>query len=146
MNGTRPARAVLFGVCLALLVLAGCGKKGPPVPPQAPQPPRAVKLKILSDGPAIVLQWQVDPAGVRHVRSFQILEAASPQGAEKCRGCPLVFQRIGVVERGSGKNGKYSFRTRVRPGFRYTFKIRSMGRSAGLYSDSVTITYAGGEN
>ncbi len=145
VTGAGISRPMVLWTCLLLFLLIGCGKKGPPVPPQAPPPPRAVKLGIIGRGAEVVLQWQIEPGAATRVRSFQVLQAVSPAGDRQCRGCPQVFHPVGVVDQDAGNSGKYSLQIRIRPGFNYTFKVRSMGIAAGLFVDSATVTYPGGE-
>lgn len=127
-------------VCLILLALGGCGKKGPPVPPRCPRPPEPRWIGILPDGQSVVLRWRIDINTALNVRAFHVLEAADRLDEKECPGCPLRFKRIGVLK-AEKRKAVYSFRVNILPGYRYTFRIRSVGLSEGLYSDSGTISY-----
>lgn len=57
--GDRQPRAVTAGLLLALaaVVLAGCGKKGPPVAPERRVPAVVSDLSAVVEGSALILTW-----------------------------------------------------------------------------------------
>ncbi|RMF84613.1 MAG: hypothetical protein D6739_05690, partial [Nitrospirae bacterium] len=56
------ARATALAALAALLLLAGCGKKGPPRPPGSHVPPPVRDFRAVARGPEVRLTWRA-PAG-----------------------------------------------------------------------------------
>ncbi len=127
-----------------LLIAGGCGKKAPPVPPRVFAPQAAIFLKCIPGEEQILLKWKVGEGAVKHIRGFTVLQAASPLEGKDCLGCPLIFQSVGTVRADKRENQEYSFRIPVKPGFSYTFKIRSRGDARELFTDSENITCKAG--
>ncbi|MFC1896134.1 hypothetical protein ACFL0Q_05680 [Thermodesulfobacteriota bacterium] len=140
-----------FGACLfvALFLLAvwgqaGCGKKGPPVPRLRSGPPSIQELKALREGDRVVLTWkcasEFPPSGVLH---HVILRGALAMGESECPACRPVFQKVATMSTKppvwSPKDGKAAYVDRVKPGYRYVYKVRVQDGQSGHVFESPTV-------
>jgi hypothetical protein len=124
--------AALF-VALGVLSLlwVGCGKKGPPRPPQRPLPPKVSDLSYSLSNDRVELSWTVPgaagnsaslPAGVKVFR-FRL----SAENAD-CENCPIrygVSGDIPIQKKQAEKSEPIRLRyaESVEPGYRYIYKV-----------------------
>ncbi len=141
MRTNRPARrraacALLIGL---VLLAFSCGKKGPPVAPGAPRPPRVEALTADVQAQTVILRW-THPKGSDPVAGYGIYRAATDLAAGACADCPLLFQKQGEVQAAAGQT-TFEFSDPVKPGFRYTYKVRPYleDRGQGPFSDVVAV-------
>lgn len=88
----RMLCGVLGGVMFGVLLCAGCGKKGDPIPPKLILPPAIADLTADSVAEGILLAWSASgPIG--RIDHFRILrgEAAADQA---CPGCPQEYRPL----------------------------------------------------
>jgi len=81
---------VLMGVLFSILLCAGCGKKGDPIPPRLIPPPEIADLTADSVAEGIMLGWSASgPIG--RIDHFRIIrsEVAADQA---CPGCPQEYR------------------------------------------------------
>ncbi|MBD3853862.1 MAG: hypothetical protein IFJ96_03700, partial [Acidobacteria bacterium] len=76
-----------FASAVALLLLIGCGKEGPPLPPEIRVAERTTDLTAFQEGDDAVLQWSypsltTDGRGLTEVETIQIWRATLPEGQE----------------------------------------------------------------
>ncbi|MGD9412393.1 MAG: hypothetical protein PVJ54_11060 [Desulfobacterales bacterium] len=124
--------AALFVVLAGLSLLwIGCGKKGPPRPPQRPLPPKVKDLAYSLRNDRVELSWTVPggadpsaspPAAVKVFRSRLSAEEAG------CENCPIrytVSGNIPVQKKRSEKSKpiSMSYAESVEPGYRYIYKV-----------------------
>lgn len=141
----RPRRAVLLGLLFLLPGLAGCGVKGPPMPPRQPPLPAVKALAFqVADG-SVTLTWSLaQPLAGKSAGgwAFGIHRSRSALDQPACDGCPLVFERVGAVPADGSPNGRFSFAMPLAAGYHYAFKVRleKSGR-AGPDSQPVRFDY-----
>ena len=130
---------ILFSVIL--LAFSGCGKKGPPLPPEikGQKITAPFDLKYTPGDKEIILSWnhKIDKemAAVKP-EGFEIFMAEKP--FEACEGCPFEFKMIGVVSMPS-----MEFSTPIEKGFKYYFRVQATGDNdmRSEYSKTVQFEY-----
>ena len=133
-----------FGVWLAVflvapLLVAGCGKKGPPKLPDVEAPAGVRDLSAAVRGEAVVLKWTATggeaapaPAG------YQVYRSAEPIDAEACEGCPVLFRPAAQVPlaEGASEAQVLEYREPLLPDTRYRFKVVPYDAAGQLGPDS----------
>ncbi|MBC2704647.1 hypothetical protein [Desulfobacula sp.] len=130
---------ILFSIIL--LAFSGCGKKGPPLPPETKGQKIAAPfdLKYTPGDKEITLSWNhkidTETAAVKP-EGFEIFMAKKT--FEACEGCPFEFKTIGVVSMPS-----MEFYTRIEKGFKYYFRVQATGDNdmRSEYSKTVQFEY-----
>lgn len=130
-HSKRMAALLLVFVGASLLWI-GCGKKGPPIPPERPRPPAVKDLAYTVHNDIVKLSWTVPgegkservapPAVVKVYRSRLSAEEAS------CKNCPIRFAvsgEIPIYKKRSEKTEpvKMSYTEFVETGYRYIYKV-----------------------
>lgn len=122
-----------------VVVAAGCGKKGPPRPPQRPAPPAVQDLAVRLEADWAVLTWTVPTAEAvqAKVTAFYVYAAKTAVGDKSCEGCPPAFRQVGEVVYHSGTQPvlPMAFKSPVEPEFIYLFKVSARDKS-GIMADS----------
>ena len=102
------ATALALSIAIAAAgLLAGCGRKAPPEPPQGTRPAKVNDLSYSMSGSTIKLSWTV------------------PRGEKECPNCPLRFVEVGdvpVPAAGGGATPVVFVQT-IEPGYRYVYKV-----------------------
>jgi hypothetical protein len=129
-------KAVMAVLCL--LVLIGCGRKAPPVPPLQSAPFQAAELNGRLEGDAAILTWQ-RPAVERELRGYAVMRAQSTAADPACAGCPLVFLEAGRIAAEPGIEA-FEFSEVVPEGFIHTYKVQPFGVSGARGQDSNRVT------
>lgn len=146
-----PGRWVIL---LALVLLVGCGRKTLPVPPQGLLPAPISDLAYTPDADGVTLTWSYpmrleNGEPLDQVDGFELIRAVMPD-EDDCAGCPIPFQRPEKIPAASlGEAGNRDGAVRVsyhlpldRPGYRYTFKVRSFRSGVWRSSrDSNTVSF-----
>ena len=124
--------AFLFLTLVGMSFLwGGCGKKGPPRPPQRRSPPAVKDLSYVIYGEMVELRWTIpgadgqkasSPAAVKVLRSRLTAEEAS------CENCPVRYSVSGDIpihqkRSEKSKPKKMSYAEYVEPGYRYVYKV-----------------------
>jgi len=142
MKNLKLLRFLFIVFCgFVLLMVSGCGKKAPPLPPEIKghkiNAPINLKSSILNQ--TIHLSWQhqidkdkalVKPGG------FEIHQARKT--VEGCEGCPFKFNLIGFVSMPS-----MEFSTTIEKEFIYYFRVRAVSddEMRSEYSKTIQIEY-----
>jgi hypothetical protein len=123
--------ALTAAMGLAAVVLVwGCGRKGPPKPPSGKKPPAVDDLGYSISATTLKLSWTV-PATTAKAKSavagFLVYRYQQPANEEECPNCPLIFSQVGDVPRPKGGAGSQPliYIQELEPGYRYTFKVRA---------------------
>jgi hypothetical protein len=130
-NHTLGALAL---VALLTVLLGGCGKKGPPIPPNLTPPSGVSLLEVAADGAQVSLRWQLNRPSA-DVTGYAIYRSAYPLSDPECPTCRQKFVKIASMEQSTGK-AQMTFSQAVDRGFRYTYKIRPFDKWERLGPDS----------
>ena len=112
---SRPISALLALAALAL-VLAGCGKKGPLVPPEALVPAPVANLAVAQKGARFQVSWsapgkQEGGATLRDLAGFLLFRRPLLPPAEDCDECPSAYRQLArefLRRRGGDDDGEPS--------------------------------------
>jgi hypothetical protein len=124
---------------MVVLIFAGCGKKGDPIPPRM-KLPIAADLTATSLPEGISLGWSL-ALSAEGIGGFKILRSATNQGTEACPGCPQdyrPFKEVALTDGRLRREGATGFRytdTDVRNGSFYSYRIAVCDR-AGYCGES----------
>ena len=134
----RPhlSRLIVLGVwalMLAIGVVGGCGKKGPPTLPNIAAPDAVTNLTAVQQGEEIVLSWS-GPAAA----GYQVYRSAEPVAEGGCEGCPILFKRVAkLLATGEGETPtSMVYREPRMAGTRYHFKVIPYDAQGQLGPDS----------
>jgi hypothetical protein len=114
------------------LMLSGCGKKAPPVPPSGNRPPKVTDLGYSISENTINLSWTI-PKTSDKAKSppigFLIYRSKQSAIEADCRNCPIRFLNIGDVLVRGGVSGRPEplviFTQAIEPDFRYIKKEKA---------------------
>lgn len=87
----------IFTGIVVILVLWGCGRKGPPVPPHKFVPPAAKSLKYKIDDGALTLTWKIPvirETDRKKLAGCTVFRSKKPLAEAPCADCPPDFERI----------------------------------------------------
>lgn len=119
----RHYRVIILLVSLALI--AGCGIKGPPLPPlvEGNNLARPTNLRYSMDKNQVSLSWDhaVDPVNAKiQPEAFRVYMAI--RSKDDCQGCPFVFESIGEVPM-----PRMVFLQKIEQGKDYYFRVQAIG-------------------
>jgi hypothetical protein len=141
----------LFFFTLASLsfLWAGCGKKGPPRPPQRRSPPAVKDLSYAVDNRIVELSWTVEGAGDPSASApvgYKVFRSKLSAAESNCEKCPIRFAEIADVPI-QMKRSEKSRPTRLRftevlePGYRYIYKVIAYDQDGEGSNDSNTVEF-----
>ena len=125
----RACGAVRIALVLAaVMLLAGCGRKLPPIQPGSYPPPAVKDLGYRVQGEEVVLSWTV-PAAAPEKDSpavgFKVLRSRQTEAEAECLSCPPKFQEVADVRPSEPvETGGVQHVERLESGYRYQFKVR----------------------
>ena len=129
LGGEIPKSILLLS--LALLLLPGCGRKTPAIPPGAVVPQAITDLRYQLDGQEITLSWSyphlsVNQVALKDIRRFLIDRAEIP-ATDYCSSCPVHFSKTSSLSaQGHGPGAILSLKdSQLQPGFVYIYSVRS---------------------
>jgi hypothetical protein len=123
----RFFRWVFVGLWIGIIFVAGCGKKGDPIPPRVQLPAAIADLGAASLADGIVLRWSV-PVPLERIGSFRILRSDT-EAAKACPTCPQdhrMLVQLPVADsrlQRDGEKGIRYFDADVRPGRFYSYRV-----------------------
>ncbi len=91
---------VVFAVALLLAFPAGCGRKGPPVPPELPRLPAVENLQAKRVNGQVELSWGIsvkEPNRSDTIAGFYIYRAEAGASDADCGVRPRRFRQVGKV-------------------------------------------------
>jgi hypothetical protein len=138
MRSTNRSGRFLIACCLLILVIAGCGKKGDPVAPQAMRPAPVNDLAVGATAQGVVLKWSITTPRAA-IGAFKLLRSETA-GEQACPGCPQdhrPYRTVSITDDGLGRQGERGFLyvdAAVRPGYFYSYRVAACD-PAGSCSD-----------
>lgn len=141
-----------YGICvvLVLMLFAGCGKKGPPLPPDRKQPAGITDLKTHIENNVLTLKWTL-PLGVDRKTAEKaafVVFRSRKMTYQACLDCPDVFTRVTEIPFFGDKwakveNNRMSYMEIIEPGFAYAYKILIYvsGEATGPHSNVVRFVH-----
>lgn len=153
----RPAknRSRTIGIWIAILAVAavlaaGCGKKGPPVPPGVETAPPVADLTGEREANRVRLTWSIPrpekPGEGMPVRFF-VYRNRTAADAVACPDCPRVFERVGDLPAETCGAGAQpcpgmAYVESLEPGYLYRYRVRSVSAGGIAAGDSNTVEIA----
>ena len=121
-------------VCLLLLMVAysGCGRKGPPVAPGAPEllPVAGLSYEISDD--LVRISWSLATGGAASTLTGYIVHrSVVSMDEDMCEGCPVLFQRVIELDKTIHSYGEL-----LEKGNRYIYKVVSVSKYGTISPDS----------
>ncbi len=123
------ATALALSIAIAAAgLLAGCGRKAPPEPPQGTRPAKVNDLSYSMSGNTIKLSWTVprgDEKKTLPISGFLVYRSMQNVIEKECPNCPLRFVEVGdvpVPAAGGGATPVVFVQT-IEPGYRYVYKV-----------------------
>ena len=136
--------AIQILIILSIVILSvflGCGKKGPPLPPEikGQKISAPFDLKYALDGKKITLSWnhEIDKEiAIIKPDGFTIFMAKKT--FQKCASCPFKFDSIESVAMPSKE-----FIFELDKGFKYYFRVQATGedKMESEYSKTIQVDY-----
>ena len=133
----RNKKLICVALCVGIgFMAAACGKKAPPLPPLKNtgilNPPANLKTEL--NGTRMTLKWSYEAASKSSPKpeGFEIFSAV--KAPEDCQGCPFAFKSVGVVPLPD-----LQYQQELLPGYRYYFRIQTLGPDNRKSQDSDTI-------
>jgi hypothetical protein len=141
-----PGRLTLL-LAILLVLVTGCGKKGPPVLSGQVPSPAAGDLAAQIRSGELLLTWSLPDTPPRGSRpsSYIVYRFRTPTAAPFCADCPLLFKRVTEVpvpgDAATGARLRYT--EALVSGYRYFYKVAGQGPAgaAGADSNVVDFTY-----
>jgi len=123
----------LVSILIALFILLpGCGKKGPPVPPRQKPIPSVSDLKYSIDGNILTLTWTI-PKEKENLKTafngFIVYRYKRPISDSPCKNCPKIFQQVAdiptenTIDAPGYEDKNIEYRKEIEKGFVYTYKV-----------------------
>lgn len=150
-NRTSRIAGIAVGVLLTVFLAlfpAGCGKKGPPRLPDAPELPEVSDLSHRLEGDGVVLKWSVPGESLRDITGFYIYRSSASLSEAPCEGCPLVFEKAAIVavDAQEQKTGRFVYQEPLLTGYRYAYKVMAYRESSGADRASNVVRFETREN
>lgn len=131
-------------LALTVLLLVGCGVKGPPKPLYAPPPlPEITGFAYELADDKVTLNWQLTApltAGRGKQALFVIRRSQSALDQPNCEDCPQVFATTGKLPYVERENLAYVLDLPIEAGYRYLFTVHlETGGEVGPKSDPLKV-------
>ncbi len=147
----KKKSSVLKRMAIGLLFLffvcnpAGCGKKGPPVPPRIIIPPPVNDLNKTINGNQLKLTWSVPSAPDKvqaAMAGFIVYRSKQPESKPPCEKCPVLFDRITDIPiDAKGPDNLFEYIETLENGYIYIYKVTVYTRSRTPGKDSNFIEF-----
>jgi hypothetical protein len=149
MRRNRLFSCFLTGLLAVIIIFAGCGKKGDPIPPRI-KLPIVTDLTTVSVPEGIVLNWSLE-IRADGIAGFKILRSMMNRGEDACPGCPQdyrPFREVALADERLHRMGAIGFRyidTDVRGGSFYSYRIAVCNRTGncGEASNEAGVIHTG---
>jgi hypothetical protein len=146
----RYRHRFLFLILTGLLILClECGKKAPPVAPEATVPPAVKNLKAEVVGDKVQLTWSMPKKGKKvfeGLEHFGIYKYEAHSSVEMCPGCPIPFEhfvdiRLDDTKAAQVEGDRITWHDKIKSDHRYAYKIIVYHRSGGVSKDSNIVQF-----
>ena len=141
----------LVSILIAVFILLpGCGKKGPPVPPRQEPVPAVSDLKYGIDGNILTLTWTITKEKEKAKSAstgFIVYRSKRPISDSDCKNCQKLFQKVSdipadiKIDAPGYKNNNIEYREEIERGFVYTYKVVLYTKSGAQSRDSNNINF-----
>jgi hypothetical protein len=140
MNRNRLFSAIAAVVLALSLIVAGCGKKGDPLPPRVKLPKAISDLSAVFVPAGVEIRWSLPGKG-EAIGHFKILRSETAGVGRACPGCPQDHQLLTALTVADGRfhdKGEDSFRyvdAAIREGRFYSYRVAACA-PAGYCGDA----------
>ncbi len=137
--------AIELSIILTIVTISqGCGRKGPPIPPQQTVPPAVTDLGVNMDGDVLRLMWSIPKIGgkpVPDVAGF-IVYRSKTMLTDACQKCPDQFRQIADMVIGSKESRKKPlvYTETLESGFEYRYKVTAYTRKRIMGAESNVVS------
>ena len=133
-------RYYITAACLFLLLItfSGCGRKGPPVAPGAPEllPVAGLSYEISDD--LVRLSWDSSKGRDASILTGYVIHRSIIKADEdSCEGCPVLFQRVAELDKSIHSYGEL-----IEKGNRYIYKVVSVSKYGTISPDSEFLKFS----
>jgi len=143
------ASVFFFTLILLSFLSAGCGKKGPPRPPELQSPPAVKDLSYAIHNQNVELGWTVQSADDGSASSpvrCKVFRSKLSTAEPNCEKCPIKFSEIGNIPIQMKRSEKpeptrMRFTEILEPGYRYIYKVIVYDEDGRGSKDSNIITF-----
>ena len=127
---------LLFSILIIFVLLVlGCGKKAPPVPPRQAKPPTVNDLRASIDGGILKLTWTIPKEKGRiisYLSGFIVYRSKMLHSDSKRKNSPVLFKRVAdiliEVSTSGFKKGVIACPESLEKVYRYIYKIIVYGK------------------
>jgi predicted small lipoprotein YifL len=126
---TFSSKGLAALVIAIVLMLSGCGKKGPPVPPRREIPPPVTDLSWEIKNKTLALSWSVPRVkGSIRLSGFKIYRSQKRLSVSDCPDCPGTFKPVADIlikdpTRQDQNTERKRYTEYLEAGFRYEYKV-----------------------
>ena len=138
--------SIAIGLLVIVYVLLyGCGRKGPPVPPRRENPPAIEDLSHRLDGNSLEMSWSVpekDNSRQPDLAGFKVYVSKVPLSESECENCPLKFKAIADVPiRKKAEQKQLMYTETLGSGYQYVYMVRGYSDDGLISEDSNYINF-----
>ncbi len=140
-------QALLLAVVLLFCMTLGCGKKGPPKPPETYPLPVVKNLdKDIING-WLSLHWPIpDEKGGPPLSGFYVLRSKTSADEEKCDNCPKIFKRVADIAMDDNTyvnmaQRRVVYRETMEKGYSYIYKVVCYSKRSGQSKESDVVAF-----
>lgn len=123
-----------------LLMITGCGKKGPPIAPRIEPPASVNDLHGSAEEDILLLTWTI-PERSSGVEGFIVYRSRTPVSEPECTTCPVLYERvidIPLLEKDPEdlKDRTMTHTEVLERGYRYIYKVNPYMEGGRIGKDS----------
>lgn len=128
---------LIVSVSVVSVIISGCGRKAPPMPPGIPDLQAVTDINHTINGDAVTLTWTA-PQGEGNdiLEGYVVHRSVSPVEDEECPGCPIRFQKVADI-----KSGTESHTEVLKKGYRYIYKVVAYSEYNTFSRDSKLVKF-----
>lgn len=134
----------IFSILLCIVVF-GCGRKAPPIPPGQVKPPTVDDLSSSIDEDILELAWTIpDEKGkiASDLGGFIVYKSKTSLSESDCKDCPVLFKRIADIPiKEKDINKKIIYMENLEKGYRYIYKVTVYTNTEASGKDSNYIEF-----